>query len=75
MAELYPIKRVRFVNGRTYHRTRRPADNRWWDLLEAACGKTGYKTDAYTFGAITACRGCQRAINADQPSNPERMTA
>lgn len=68
-AEEFPIRKVRFVNGRTWHRTRRPDDNRWWDLLEAACGKTGYKTDAYTFGAITPCRGCERATAADQPND------
>lgn len=36
----FPIRRVRFVNGRTHHRTRRPAE--WHHLLEAACGKSGY---------------------------------
>ncbi|MGW1744564.1 hypothetical protein ACWCRD_02880 [Streptomyces sp. NPDC002092] len=67
-AEEFPIRGVRFVNGRTEHRVRRPADNRWWDELEAACGKTGHKTDAYVFGAITPCRGCERAVGADQTS-------
>ncbi|KOU62064.1 hypothetical protein ADK57_25865 [Streptomyces sp. MMG1533] len=62
VAEQYPIRGVRFVNGRTRHRTRRPDNNRWWDLLHAACGKTGYKTDAYTFGTIRDCRGCAQAI-------------
>lgn len=69
VAEEFPIRGVRFVNGRTTHRVRRPADNRWWDELEAACGKTGRKTDAYTFGTITPCRGCERAVGADQPGD------
>lgn len=68
-ADEFPVKGVRFVNGRTEHRVRRPVDNRWWDLLQAACGKTGYKTDAYTFGAISPCRGCERAVGADQPGS------
>jgi hypothetical protein len=65
VVEQYPIRGVRFVNGRTEHRVRPPHDNRWWDLLEAACGKTGYKTDAYTFGTIRDCRGCAQAIASD----------
>lgn len=65
VAELYPIENVRFVNGRTHHRTRRPVDERWWDLLEAACGKTGYLCRGYPLGAIRECRGCTRAIEAD----------
>ena len=62
VAEQYPCRGVRFVNGRTEHRVRPPHDNRWWDLLEAACGKTGYKTDAYVFGEVRDCRGCAQAI-------------
>ncbi|MFJ9101308.1 hypothetical protein ACIRJM_22905 [Streptomyces sp. NPDC102405] len=62
VAEQYPIPGVRFVNGRTTHRVRPPQDYRWWDLLEAAYGKSGYKTDAYTFGEIRACRGCETAV-------------
>jgi len=65
IAEQFPIKKVRFVNGRTRHRTRRPEDERWWDLLEAACGKTGYKTDAYVFGEVRDCRGCETAVATD----------
>ena len=65
IAAEYPCRGVRFVNGRTQHRVRQPDDNRWWDLLEAACGKTGYKTDAYTFGTIRDCRGCAQAIGDD----------
>ncbi|WP_020135063.1 hypothetical protein [Streptomyces sp. 351MFTsu5.1] len=66
-AEQYPIRGVRFVNGRTTHRVQRPVDNRWWDLLQAACGNSGYKTDAYTLGQIRAgkipaCRGCETAV-------------
>jgi hypothetical protein len=66
MAELYPIKQVRFVKGRTYHRTKRPDDERWWDLLEAACGKTGYLERGFPLGAITPCRGCVKAVEADE---------
>lgn len=61
----FPVRGVRFVNGRTRHQVRRPDDNRWWDLLEAACGKTGYKTDAYTFGEIRDCRGCEAVVNTE----------
>jgi hypothetical protein len=66
LAEQYPAKGVRFVNGRTHHRTRRPDDERWWDLLEAACGKTGRLARGYPGGAIKACRGCARAVGADE---------
>jgi len=66
-SEQYPIRGVRFVNGRTNHRTRRPVDNRWWDLLEAACGKTGHKTDAYVFGEVRDCRGCAAAVADETP--------
>jgi len=66
MAELYPIKRVRFVKGRTWHRTKRPADERWWDLLEAACGKTGYLERGFPLGTITPCRGCAKALGAEE---------
>jgi len=66
MAELYPIKQVRFVKGRTWHRTKRPADERWWDLLEAACGKTGYLERGFPLGAITPCRGCAKAVGDDE---------
>jgi hypothetical protein len=66
MADLYPIKQVRFVKGRTYHRTKRPDGERWWDLLEAACGKTGYLERGFPLGAITPCRGCTRAVEADE---------
>jgi hypothetical protein len=65
LAELYPIENVRFVNGRTYHRTKRPDDERWWDLLEAACGKSGFLCRGYPGGAIRECPGCARAIGAD----------
>jgi hypothetical protein len=65
LAELYPIENVRFVNGRTHHRTKRPDDERWWDLLEAACGKTGFLCRGYPGGRIRPCRGCTRAIEAD----------
>ena len=62
MAEQYPIKKVRFVNGRTYHRTKRPEGERWWDLLEAACGKVGYLERGFPLGTLRPCRGCQKAI-------------
>jgi hypothetical protein len=63
IAEQYPILNVRFVNGRTHHRTRRPDDERWWDLLEAACGKTGWLARGYTTGTVRECTGCARAVN------------
>ncbi|GAA4824231.1 hypothetical protein [Streptomyces ziwulingensis] len=63
-ADAYPITGVRFVNGRTRHRIRRPVDQRWWDLLEAACGKTGRLASGYTLGAVTECRGCEAAVGA-----------
>jgi len=69
VADEFPIREVRFVNGRTHHRTRRPADERWWQLLEAACGKTGFLCRGYSLGAITECRGCARATGDDQTSN------
>jgi hypothetical protein len=62
MDELYPIHGVRFVNGRTEHRTKRPDEERWWDLLEAACGKTGYQARGFGLGPVTPCRGCHKAI-------------
>lgn len=65
VAEQYPVRDVRFVGGRTHHRTRRPEDERWWDLLEAACGKTGYLCRGYPNGAIRPCRGCARAVQSD----------
>jgi hypothetical protein len=58
----FPIRRVRFVNGRTWHRTRRPAE--WHHQLEAACGKTGYLASGYGLGPVGDCRGCQKAIGA-----------
>jgi hypothetical protein len=41
VADEFPIRNVRFVGGRTWHRVRPPRDQRWWDLLEAACGRPG----------------------------------
>ncbi|MDH2390063.1 hypothetical protein QCN29_14935 [Streptomyces sp. HNM0663] len=56
------IRHIRFVNGRTHHRTRRPDDQRWWDLLEAACGgKRGYLPRGFTLGGIS------HAADARQP--------
>jgi hypothetical protein len=68
MDEQYPIHRVRFVNGRTHHRTKRPQDERWWDLLYAACGKTGYQARGFCLGAVTPCKGCQKAISGTTPA-------
>ncbi|MEU5477459.1 hypothetical protein [Streptomyces mirabilis] len=66
LAELYPAKGVRFVNGRTHHRTKPPVDQRWYeDPLEAACGKTGWLARGYPGGAIRECRGCARALSGD----------
>lgn len=72
LAELYPIRDVRFVNGRTHHRTKRPADERWWDLLEAACGKTGYLASGYTMGTVRECAGCARAVRGNAMGEPCR---
>lgn len=74
VADEYPIKNVRFVNGRTHHRTRRPDDERWWDLLHAACGKTGYLADGYSLGNVRDCRGCAKAID-NQTSTEARSAA
>lgn len=65
LAEQYPIRNVRFVNGRTSHRTRRPDDERWWDLLHAACGKSGYLCRGYPNRPVRDCRGCERAVGGD----------
>jgi hypothetical protein len=62
MAEQYPIHGVRFVNGRTEHRTNRPEEHRWHDLLYAACGKTGFLARGFCLGAVTPCKGCRKAI-------------
>lgn len=70
VADEFPIRGVRFVNGRTGHRTKRPDGERWWDLLEAACGKTGYLCRGYTLGPIRECPGCTRAIEADDRKTP-----
>ncbi|MEV0220880.1 hypothetical protein [Streptomyces sp. NPDC050704] len=68
IADEYPVRDVRFVNGRTRHRTKRPDGEQWWELLEAACGKTGYLCTGYTAGAVRDCRGCVRATGG-QTSN------
>jgi hypothetical protein len=65
-ADEFPIRQVRFVGGRTHHRTRRPDDERWWDLLEAACGKTGYLARGYPMGAIKECGGCRKAVGDEE---------
>lgn len=61
-ADEYPCRGVRFVNGRTEHRVRRPDGDRWWDLLHAACGKSGYQATGYGRGPVRDCRGCARAV-------------
>ncbi|MFJ8158503.1 hypothetical protein [Streptomyces sp. NPDC094468] len=71
MAEQYPIHGVRFVKGRTEHRTKRPEDERWWDLLEAACGKTGFMARGFGLGPVTPCQGCHRAIYGTVSSTPQ----
>lgn len=67
-AEEFPVRGVRFVGGRTRHRVRRPRDQRWWDLLHAACGKSGHKTDAYTRGVVRDCPGCEAAVGGEGES-------
>ena len=62
MAELFPIRDVRFVGGRTRHRVRRPDDNEWWQVLYAACGKSGLLASGYVVGAVGECRGCARIV-------------
>lgn len=74
LADEYPIEKVRFVNGRTWHRTRRPDDEQWWVLLEAACGKSGYLARGYSLGAVTECRGCAKAVS-NQTSTTARSAA
>jgi len=69
LADEFPIPGVRFENGRTRHRVRRPEDQRWWELLHAACGKSGYRATGYVVGAVGECRGCARAVGAEQ-TNP-----
>jgi hypothetical protein len=66
IAEQFPVRDVRFVNGRTTHRTRRPVDNRWYeDPLEAACGKTGWLARGYPNRPTRECPGCARAMKAE----------
>ena len=67
-ADEYPIRGVRFVNGRTRHRVRRPDGQRWWDLLHAACGKSGFQATGYGRGPVAECRGCARAVGAQEQS-------
>lgn len=70
LAAGFPVRNVRFVNGRTHHRTRRPVDNRWYeDPLEAACGKTGWLARGYSLGAIRECPGCAAAVDDNQTGN------
>lgn len=62
LADQFPVRGVRFANGRTGHRTRRPEGERWWTLLEAACGKTGYLASGYVVGGVRDCPGCAKAV-------------
>lgn len=59
-ADVYPIRQARFVNGRTWHRVKQPTA--WRDLLEAACGKTGYQARGYTMNSVRECGGCAKAV-------------
>ena len=62
LADEFPIRNVRFVGGRTEHHVRRPEDQRWWQMLEAACGKSGLLAGGYVVGAVGECRGCARVV-------------
>jgi len=62
LAVEFPIRDVRFVGGRTRHRVQRPDDQQWWQLLEAACGKTGFLASGYMVGAVGECRRCSRIV-------------
>lgn len=64
IADEFPIGGVRFVNGRTEHHVRRPVDQRWWQVLYAACGKSGLLAGGYVVGAVRECQGCARAVGA-----------
>lgn len=56
-------RNVRFTGGRTAHRTRIPADYRWQEeLLEAACGKTGWLARGYTNKPVRPCAACLRVV-------------
>jgi hypothetical protein len=67
IAEQFPVRDIRFVNGRTHHRTRQPVDQRWYeDPLETACGKTGWLARGYSRSAIRECPGCARALSRDK---------
>lgn len=66
-AELYPIQRVRFRGGRVFHRTKEPTE--WHDLLEAACGRTGYLATGYPGRRPGQCPGCEKATT-DVPAPP-----
>ncbi|MCX4993431.1 hypothetical protein [Streptomyces sp. NBC_00568] len=69
IGEQFPVRDIRFVNGRTHHRARRPVDQRWYeDPLEAACGKTGWLATGYSLGTIRECPGCARAVEAEAAS-------
>lgn len=76
LADEFPIQNVRFVNGRTHHRTRRPDDERWWDLLEAACGKNGRLASGYSAADarrdVPDCQACVEAIGAQNDTQTRR---
>jgi hypothetical protein len=62
-AEEFAGRNVRFVGGRTEHRTRIPADYRWQEeLLEAACGKKGWLARGYTNKPVRPCAACAKAV-------------
>jgi hypothetical protein len=60
MADLFPIRQARFVNGRTWHRVKQPTE--WADVLEAACGKSGYQARGYTANDVRECASCAKAV-------------
>jgi hypothetical protein len=71
IAEQYPCHGVRFTNGRTLHSVKRPKEHRWWDLLEAACGKTGYQARGYPGRPATRCAGCAKAVDGTPKPSEE----
>lgn len=71
LADEFPC-RVRFTQGRVRHHTRQPDEQRWWELLEAACGKTGCAATGYSAAdarrEVPDCRGCVAAVDAQNES-------
>ncbi|MEU0783527.1 hypothetical protein ABZ341_18375 [Streptomyces sp. NPDC006173] len=66
ITEQFAGRSVRFVGGRTEHRTRIPADYRWQEeLLEAACGKKGWLARGYTNKPVRPCPGCAKVVGEE----------